>query len=170
VQTVGVDVLTAIRTKRAVRRFTSDPVPEEVLEKILRAALRAQSSKNSQPWELIVVRDRDTLAKLARTGDYLGHVTDAAACVVFAAPSEEAWVYFDLGQCAAYLQLAAHELGVGSCLGAIYRPREAGELLGVPPEKSLKALVSLGYPAPGHRPAVMGGRKPLGEAVHWERY
>ncbi|HEX6681731.1 MAG TPA: nitroreductase family protein [Candidatus Limnocylindrales bacterium] len=162
------DVLTAIRGKRAVRQFTADPLPDDVLETILRAALRAQSSKNTQPWQLIVVRDRATLAALSKLGDFLGHVAGAAACVVLAAPDERFWTAFDLGQCASYLQLAAHEQGVGSCLGAIYRPDEARRLLGVPPEMSLNALVSLGYPAAEHRPARMGGRKGLSQAVHWE--
>jgi nitroreductase len=143
----GMDVLEGIRTKRAVRQFTDQPLADDVLEKILKAALKAQSSKNTQPWQLVVVRDRDTLRQLATLGDYLSHVAGAAACVVFAGPNDSAWTYFDLGQCAAYLQLAAHDLGVGSCLGAVYRPAEAKRLLGVPAELSLQAVVSLGYPA-----------------------
>jgi nitroreductase len=162
------DVLTAIKTKRAVRQFTGDPIPDDVLEQILRAALRSQSSKNTQPWELIVIREPDTLLALSKLGDFLGHVAGAAACVVFAAPNDRGWTWFDLGQCASYLQLAAHGLGVGSCLGAIYKTAEAKELLGVPEKMSLDALVSLGYAAPSHRPAQMGGRKPLAEAVHWD--
>jgi nitroreductase len=164
------DVLTAIRTKRAVRRFTGDPIPDDVLEQILRAALRSQSSKNTQPWQLIVVRDRATLEALSKTGDFLGHVAGAAACVLFAAPNEQGWTWFDLGQCASYLQLAAHGLGVGSCLGAIYRPDEARRLLGVPDGVALHSLVSLGFAAPEDQPARMGGRKPISEAVHWERW
>lgn len=162
------EVLTAISSKRAVRQFTGDPIPDDVLEKILRAALRSQSSKNTQPWQLIVVRDRDTLMTLSTLGDFLGHVAGAAACVVFAAPDERGWNWFDLGQCASYLQLAAHGLGVGSCLGSIYRPDEAKRLLRVPEKMALNVLVSLGYAAPSHRPAKLGGRKPLSEAVHWE--
>jgi len=164
------DVLNAIHTKRAVRLFTGQPISQEVLDKILGAALRAQSSKNTQPWRLVVSRERDTLVALSRLGDYMGHVAGAAACVAFAAPDDKPWTYFDLGQCAAYLQLAAHELGVGSCIGAIYQPAEAKALLGVPRELSLLAVVSLGYKAPSHRPAVMGGRKPLADAVHWETW
>jgi nitroreductase len=164
------DVLKAIRTKRAVRQFTNDPIQQDVLEKILKAALKAQSSKNTQPWQLIVIQDRHTLAQLATLGDYLGHVAGAAACVAFVAPNDAAWTYFDLGQCAAYLQLAAHDAGVGSCLGAVYHPAEAKKLLGIPAELSFNAVVSLGYPPPSFTPAQMGGRKPLGEAVHWERW
>jgi nitroreductase len=164
------EVLKAIHTKRAVRQFTDQPVPQEVLDKILGSALRAQSSKNTQPWQLIVVRKRETLVALSTLGDYMGHVAGAAACVAFAAPDEKPWTYFDLGQCAAYLQLAAHELGVGSCIGAIYHPAEAKALLRVPEQMSLLAVISLGYPAPTHRPAVMGGRKGLIDAVHWETW
>ncbi|GIH08340.1 nitroreductase [Rhizocola hellebori] len=164
------DVLKAINTKRAVRQFTDQPVPPEVLDKILESALRAQSSKNTQPWQLVAVRERETLVALSKLGDYMGHVAGASVCVAFAAPSDQPWIYFDLGQCAAYLQLAAHELGVGSCIGAIYHPAEAKALLHVPQEMSLLAVVSLGYPAPTHRPAVMGGRKRLTDAVHWETW
>src|SRR5687768_6567777 len=128
------DVLKAIHSKRAVRQFTDQPVPQEVLDKILESALRAQSSKNTQPWQLVVIRDRETLVALSKLGDYMGHVAGASVCVAFAAPSDKPWIYFDLGQCAAYLQLAAHELGVGSCIGAIYRPDEAKALLRVPQE------------------------------------
>ncbi len=164
------DVLRAIQAKRAVRQFSEEPIAQEVLEKILRAGLRAQSSKNTQPWQLVVIRERDTLVALSRLGDFMGHVAGAAACVALVAPDDRPWTSFDLGQCAAYLQLAAHELGVGSCIGAIYQPAEAKQLLRVPEEKSLYAVISLGHPEPGHQPAVMGGRKPLTDAVHWEAW
>ncbi|WP_117212645.1 nitroreductase family protein [Allorhizocola rhizosphaerae] len=164
------DVLDAIKSTRAVRQFTDAPIPDDVLDKILRAALRAQSSKNTQPWELIVVRDRDTLVALSKLGDFMSHVAGAATCVAFVAPNEHPWVYFDLGQSAAYLQLAAHDLGIGSCLGAIYRPDEARHLLGVPAHLSLMAVVSLGYPSPTFKPATLGGRKPLTEKVHRDRF
>jgi len=107
---------------------------------------------------------------LSTFGDFLGHVARATACVLFAAPDERDWTWFDLGQCAANLQLAAHGLGVGSCMGSIYRPGDAKRLLGVPEEMALHALVSLGYPSPSDRPAKLGGRKPFSDAVHWERW
>lgn len=164
------NVLQAIRTKRAVRQFTDEPIPDDLLEKILKAALRAQSSKNTQPWQLIVIREHVTLAALSKMGFYMGHVAGATACVAFVAPNDHAWTYFDLGQCAAYLQLAAHELGIASCLGAVYHPAEAKKLLGIPADLSFNAVVSLGHPQPSAQPARLGGRKPLGEAVHWERW
>ena len=95
------EVLKAIHTKRAVRQFTDQPLAQETLDKILESALRAQSSKNTQPWQLVVIRNRETLVALSKLGDFMGHVAGASVCVAFAAPSDHPWIYFDLGQCAA---------------------------------------------------------------------
>ena len=68
------DVAEAIRTKRAVRRFTDQPVAEDAIRAVLNAGRRAQSSKNSQPWHFIAIRDRDTLRRLSECGEYAGHL------------------------------------------------------------------------------------------------
>lgn len=164
------NVTEAIRTKRAVRLFTPDPLPSEVIEQILDAGRRSQSSKNTQPWQFIAIQERATLKALARMGDYMGHVGGAALCVAIAAPNLNHWTYFDIGQSASYMQLAAQELGVGSCLGAVYEPEQAKKLLNVPENMTLEVVISFGYPAPEHQPARMGGRKPLTDLVHWERW
>jgi nitroreductase len=62
------DVQTAIRTQRAIRRFSDEPLSEADVEAILNAGRRAQSSKNTQPWRFVVVRDRDTLRRLSECG------------------------------------------------------------------------------------------------------
>src|SRR5256884_7966632 len=66
-----------IRTKRAVRQFTDEPLPEEAIRSILHAGRRAQSSKNTQPWHFIAIRDRETLRQLAECGAYAGHLAGA---------------------------------------------------------------------------------------------
>lgn len=168
------DVWDAIQHKRAVRRFTDEPLPDAVVERILRAGRRAQSSKNTQPWHFIAVRDRDILQKLSQTGRYLDHVARAALCICIVLPdvAERArWIVFDAGQAAAYMQLSAVELDIGSVLGAIHQPDEARELLGFPPSYRCDALISFGYPAPEERRPPRGaGRKPLDELVHWDRW
>jgi nitroreductase len=170
------DVWEAIRSKRAIRHFTDQPLPQEVAERILDAGRRSQSSKNSQPWHFIAIRDRATLQQLSTMGDWLGHVAGAALCVVILTPAEDdgraAWHMFDAGQSAAYMQLAAQELGVGSCLGSIYQPQAVRDLLGFPPEWQARLLISFGYPDPGHERRGLGreGRRPLDEVVHWDRW
>lgn len=164
------DVLEAVRTKHAVRLFEDRPVPEDVILKILDAGRRSQSSKNTQPWQFIVVRDRETLKALSKTGDYAGHLAGAAFAVVMLGEVKRDWTMFDLGQSAAYMQLAGWDLGVGSCIASIYHPDQARAILGIPENLQVDVALSFGYPSPEHKPAKMGGRKPIEEVVKWEKW
>jgi nitroreductase len=165
----------AIRTKRAVRQFAATPLPEVAVESIVRAGHYAQSSKNSQPWHFIAIRDLEILRRLSQTGDFAGHLAGAALGVALVAPvgepEREGWIMFDLGQAAGYMQLEAWELGIGSCIASIYHPEQAAALLGIPDGYRCDVAISFGYPAEGQQRAPRaGGRKPLGEIVHWERW
>ncbi len=169
------NVSEAIRTKRAVRQFTSQPVPEEAVRAILNAGRRAQSSKNTQPWHFVVVHDREKLKQLSECGTYAGHLAGAALAIVLLTPDPaQRWsIMFDAGQSAAYMQLAAWELGLGSCLATIYEPEKARAILGAPAEQHVNVALSFGYPAPSQvRPDVVkkGGRRPFDEVVHWEQW
>ena len=167
------DVWQAIRKKRAVRKFTPEPLPEAVVQRILDAGRRSQSSKNSQPWQFIAVQERERLQKMAQLGDFMGHVAGAALCVAILtpAPGERfAWHMFDIGQAASYMQLAALEVGVGSCLGTVYKADKARQILGFPEDKHLTIVISFGYPAEAPRPPRPEGRKQLDDVVHWETW
>jgi len=163
-------VIEAIKSKRAVRLFTDDPVPDDVIRAILEAGRQSQSSKNTQPWHFVVVKDREKLTALSKTGDYAAHLAGATFAIVLVSPSDRFWVGFDLGQAAANLQLAAWEHGVGSCIATIYRADDAKSILNIPAEMTCQAALSFGYPAPEHQVAQMGGRKPLDDIVHWDRW
>jgi nitroreductase len=160
----------AIRTLRSVRQFKPDPLPDDVLRAILNAGKQAQSSKNSQPWQFVVVRERETLQALSECGQFAGHLAGAAAGVALIAPRDGFWDTFDLGQAAAYMALAAWELGVGCCIAAMWEPDKAGAILGIPDDRQLRVALSFGYPAEDWQPAKMGGRKPLDDVVRWERW
>lgn len=167
----------AIRGKRAVRHFADRPLPEEVARRILDAGRRAQSSKNSQPWDFVAVRDKETLQALSRCGQSMGHVAGAALCVCLVTPSPVGnerylWNMFDTGQAASYMQLAALAEGVGSCLGTVYDEPGARQILGIPAEKSLRLVISFGYPDPDVPRQGQGraGRRSFDEVVHWERW
>ncbi len=169
------DVWDAIQNKRAIRHFTDQPLPEDVTQRILDAGRRSQSSKNSQPWQFIVIQNRETLTKLSKLGDWLGHVAGAAACVVILTPAENersAWQMFDAGQSAAYMQLAALEVGVGSCLGTIYERQSAQDLLKFPDAWQARLLISFGYPDATQQRQGMGkeGRNDFSEVIHWDRW
>ena len=93
----------AIRSRRNVRRFTAEPLPPDHLDQILEAGRRAPSSRNWQPWDFVVVTDRDQLTRLAQVWQYAGHVAQSAATIalVAAEPADELqrdWLQYDLGQ------------------------------------------------------------------------
>jgi nitroreductase len=170
------EVHEAIRTKRAVRAFAAQPLPPEAVTAILNAGRRAQSSKNTQPWQFVAVTERETLQQLAQTGDFAGHLAGAALGVVLVAPNEpdrREWLMFDLGQAASYMQLAAWELGIGSVIATIYRTEQARAILGIPEGFRADVALSFGYPAVVTllgAPPRPGGRRPLDEMVHRERW
>ncbi len=165
----------AIRTKRAVRRFAPRPLPDQAVEKILHAGRRAQSAKNSQPWHFIAIQDPTILEALSQLGTYAGHLASAALGVAIITPDPaQRWsIMFDAGQAAAYMQLAAWDLGIGSCLATIYQADEARDLLRFPDECHIRACISFGYPhdpAELSNPSAPGGRRPAESVFHYDRW
>jgi nitroreductase len=169
------NVADAIRAKRAVRKFEAEPLPEEVVQAILNAGRRSQSSKNEQTWQFIAIRDKAILKALSECGEWAGHLAGAALgiAIVTPDPSSKFQVLFDAGQTAAYMQLAAWELGVGSCIASIYDVERARSILGFPPDANMRFALSFGYPADETKlsaPPKKGGRRPLDELVHWDKW
>lgn len=169
------NVSDAIRQKRAVRQFSGLPLSEEYMNAILNAGRRSQSSKNTQPWHFIALSDRETLKLLSELGTYAGHLAGAAFGVVILTPHPDTRfsVMFDAGQAAAYMQLAAWELGIGSCLASIYEPEKARDLLGFPGTLHLRIAISFGFPLDPQtltKPPQKGGRQILDEIVHWNHW
>ena len=164
------DIDDLIRTKRAIRSFTDEPIDDEDPTAILDAGRRAQSSKNTQPWTFVVVRDRETLRQLGECGRYAGHLAGAAVGIALVAePGAEA---FDLGQAAACMQLAGHARGIGSCIASMWEPERARAILGVPADRSFDTAISFGWPTADERerPPRKGGRRALVEVVRYERW
>jgi nitroreductase len=169
------NVSEAIRMKRSVRKFDPRPLPEDAVRAILNAGRRSQSSKNEQTWQFIAIRDRAILRALSECGEWAGHLAGAALGVAIVTPDPSArfQVLFDAGQAAAYMQLAAWELGIGSCIASIYDMDKARVILRFPPEASLRFALSFGYPADEGKLSSApkkGGRRPLAEVVHWDTW
>ena len=165
----------AIRTKRAVRKFLETPISDDVAKTILNAGRRSQSSKNNQAWRFIAVRDKSILKELSTCGQWASHIAGAALCVAILTPdpTEKFQIMFDAGQAAAFMQLAAWELGVGSCPASLYDFERTRQILAFPPEWHLRIALSFGYALDEEKlsaPPKKGGRISLNEVVHWEKW
>jgi nitroreductase len=168
----------AIRSRRVVREFADRPLEAAHLERILRAGRRANSSKNQQRWSFVVCQDRAHLRELAAVGPWAGHLAGAAVGVALVTPDPRTAeaplsVMFDLGQAADSMMLAAWELGIGSVPATVYEDDLARRLLGYPDGYHCEFLLSFGYPADARaltRPLKTGGRRPLDDLVHHERW
>ena len=168
------NVFDAIRSKRAIRQYSDTPIPNQAIYTILNAGRLAQSAKNLQLWHFIAVRDRERLAQLAHEGRFSAHLSQASLGVVILTPNpdERFQILFDAGQAAAYMQLAAWGLGIGSCLVTSYARDRVRELLSFPDEWHIRIAIAFGYPAVEvmlHKPRD-GGRRPFEDVVHWERW
>ena len=168
----------AIASKRVVRKFSDQPISDAVIQRIVDAGRHAGSSKNSQPWTFIVVRDRDRLAELGGVGQWAGHLAHATVAIALVTPDPATApaplsIYWDLGQASQNMMLTAWELGVGSVPATVYDQAMVKRILGLPADRHCEFLLSFGYPADLNdltRPPRAGGRKPLDEVLrreHW---
>ncbi len=167
-----------VHSRRVVRRFADRPLEPDHLERILQAGRRANSSKNQQRWAFIVCQDRAHLQELSAVGPWAGHLAGAAAGIALVTPDPRTAeaplsVMFDLGQAADSMMLVAWELGIGSVPATVYEQDVARRLLGYPDGRHCEFLLSFGYPADPadlERPLKAGGRRPLDDLVHRERW
>jgi nitroreductase len=166
----------AIRARRNVRNYTSDPVSAEDLTRIAEAGWRAPSSSNRQHWDFVVVTDRDRLSDLASVWVHGGHIAGAAAAVVLVVPvSEERRTSevdeYDLGQATYAIMLAAADLGIGTGHSSVGDQDKARAILGVPATHRVAYMIGVGYPADRPlRPIMHPSRRPFDEVVHRERW
>ncbi len=144
------DVLEAIRTRRSIRRYKKEPVPEEMLEQILEAGRWAPSADNSQPWNFIVLRDENLMSEIAEVTTYGKFLAKAPLGIaVIIDPNASTHPVEDGAIATQNMLLAAHALGLGACwigsYGSVYEDK-VKETLKVPEEKRLLSIISIGFP------------------------
>lgn len=170
------DTWTAITSRRNVRTYTDEPIPEEDLDRVLEAARRTPSSMNQQRWDLVVITERNRLERLSRVWQGAGHVARSAATIALVAPiADEARtresIQYDLGQVTMTIMLAAADLGIGTGHAAVSDQELGREILGLPSDRFLAWLIALGYPADRPLTAIEHpSRRPFDEVVHRERW
>jgi nitroreductase len=166
----------AIRARRNVRNYEDRAIPEGDLDRILDAGRRAPSASNSQPWDFVLVTDRDDLGELSQVWRGASHIAGSAATIVIVAPITDdprraGLIEYDLGQATIQMAVTAADLGVGSGHAAIGDQDWLRALLGIPSDRRGGYLLALGYPA--DRPLVplrKLNRRPFEEVVHRGRW
>jgi nitroreductase len=178
------DLMEAIKGRRSIRRYKSDPVPEQALQTVMEAIRWTPSWVNTQCWEVVVVRDQKLKAELSATlpkgNPAFSSITEAPLVLVLCGkkgisgyykgqPSTEKgdWHMFDIGLAMENLCLAAYALGLGTVIIGLFDHRKAAEILEVPQGVDVVAMTPLGYPAAeGSAPK----RKEISDFVFHERY
>ncbi len=164
-----IDVEEAIRKRRAIRRFKPDPIPDDILCRILEAGRLAPSSKNSQPWHFIVIKNKQTLKELAKctyTGNFLPEAPVAIAVVL-----ENAKLESDAARAIQNMVLVAWKYGIGTCWITNFWDK-AKTILGVPMTGNFKLVTVLpfGFIPDDEKPRGKKRRKSLREIVHEEQF
>jgi len=155
------DAMTAILSRRSIRKYTKKPVPEDLIKELLKAGMNAPSAGNQQPWHFIVINDHQILDEIPKFHPYSQMLKEAAVGILVCGDErlekhKGYWVQ-DCSAATENILLAAHSNGLGAVWLGIY-PREervAGikKLLGIPKPVLPLAIISIGYPGEEKLPA-----------------
>jgi len=169
------EIFKAIRTRRSIRKYRPDSVPDDLIEKVIDAARWAPSSHDRQPWEFIIVKNRYTIEKLAKTHEYSSFMVDTPLVIAVCVDQHKSPSLFIQDGSAAIqnLLLAAHAIGLGTCWIAIHNlnfPKSetyVQKLLSIPENIRVIALISIGWPMEKPLPSK---RRELSQMVHQEKF
>ncbi len=179
------ELLTAIRERRSIRKYKSKPVPEEILAEVLDAARLAPSWANTQVWRFIIIKDQKIREQLQETMRTTNPCREAflqaplVICIVCQKGQSgcrqgepltakgDTWFMFDAGLAMEHLALAAWDQGLGTCHVGSFDAPKAEAILGVPQGYTVVEMTPLGYfdAQPEARP-----RKPLQEILYFNKY
>ncbi|WP_405285020.1 nitroreductase family protein [Methanobrevibacter sp.] len=165
-----------INTRRSIREYRDEPVNDEDILKILKAGMQAPGSRlGAEPWEFIVIKNKETLAKI---GEIKPRVTNAPVAILLVANIERAFYKTvwqqDMGAACENMLLEAVNLGLGALWNGVApeeeRMAKIGEIVGIDDITNLKpySIVTIGYPADGWENKFMD--KFDEERIHYEKY
>jgi len=168
-----------LQNRRSKRKFTSQKIEAEKVEKLIHAALMSPTGKKTNHWDFIVIENPETLEKLSECKPHSVKLIAGAplAIVIIGDPQlSDTWVE-DCSIASIIIQLEAEDLGLGSCWVQV-RNREHGdttladdyikELLGIPDEKSVLSIIAIGYPDEVKKPFDRANL--MLEKIHREKY
>lgn len=175
-------ILDIIKSRRSTRRFKPDPVPEEDITAVLEAARWAPSGENFQPWRFIVIKDKETMAKIVQVNPfkkYQKFIENAPVLIVTLINSKKSmWAILDGVLAVQNLMLEAWARGLGTCFSAWHPTmpekvlQQVREILGIPKKYIIVTMTPLGYPIDPPESAfrLPPSRKPLEKLVKYEKF
>jgi nitroreductase len=155
------EAMEAILSRRSIRRYTGEPVPEEVIKELLAAAMSAPSASNEQPWQFVIIDDRRILDEIPKFHPYAHMLKEASLAIAVCGDMNlEAMRGYWVQDCSAATQnilIAANAKGLGAVWLGVYphesRAKTVQKLLGLPEQVIPLCLISIGYPAEQKPPA-----------------
>lgn len=170
------EVFEAVQKRRSIRAYESTPIPEDKLMKILEAGRLAPSAGNIQPWHFIVVRDAEKREKLARAR-WAGFLAQSPVVIVGCGDRKASpeWFMVDVAIAMQNMVLTATSEGLGTCWVGSFNESEVKEMLKIPENYRVVALLALGYPRRkidlvGKVLRLARRRKKLEEIVSFEEF
>jgi nitroreductase len=148
------EVMEAILARRSVRHFTPQPVSDDLVEQILRAAMQAPSAANAQPWHFVVINSRDSLEEVTTFHPVAESLHEAPMAILVCGDSRmekrpDRWI-LDCSAATQNMLLAAHALGLGAVWLGIHpdqiRIEGMRRIIGLPSHIHPLSLVAIGYP------------------------
>ncbi len=167
-------ILKVMWDRRSIRRYKKDPIPEDVLLRILEAARIAPSGSNLQPWKFIIVRDNALKEKLAQASAGQLFMAEAPVIIVGCGFPDNCYAHMgrymkswpvDVTIALEHLILQAQEEGLGTCWIGSFEEEEVKSILNIPEDVRVLALTPLGYPA---KTPSFRGRKGLEEIISYD--
>jgi nitroreductase len=149
------DAIEALLTRRSIRKYAPNPVSDTVVKQLLQAAMSAPSAGNEQPWQFIVITERNIMEEIARFHPYAAMLREAPLAILVCGDLDLQqfkgnWV-LDCSAATQNLLLAAHALGLGAVWVGVYpeteRMEDLKKLLHLPQQIIPLSLVPVGYPA-----------------------
>jgi nitroreductase len=158
------DVLQLMKDRRSIRKFKSNPIESEKIEKLLEAARWTQSASNRQPWRFIVIKSKKTIEELKNAAKFGDFVSQAPLVIAIIADKKRSpnWYIHDTSMVAHQICLMAWALGLGTCwIGSMDRDK-AAEVLGLDKNEHLTTILPIGY---FHKAPIPTSRKDLNHMV-----
>jgi len=163
------DIFEIIKTRRSIRKYKKEIPSEEMIKRCIEAACHAPSSKDSQPWSFVLVKDKEKIKELSKTQPYSKFLEKAPLVIVALTDENKSNHWLEDCSCAIMLLLLeAHSLGLGACWNAVYLPgnqeREdyVRKVLNIAKNYRVIANIGLGYPDEKPLPKMI---KSLKEAI-----